>query len=252
MNESIIKRLPITLLSVSKTAKQPSIKRPNGAEWHQFIWVQEGVGTFRIENETFEVGKGKGVFTRKNVPNFYEGENLSTEWCAFDCDDEFINYVLGDKKYLVFDVPAFLENETEELRGFAMGNSTALELSALAYSYIIKLFSAVLRTEDDVIFEIKSYMQNNYYTVVTLDDIADKVNMDKYTMCRYYKQKCNTTIIDDLLKIRIEKSKRMLRYGNDRVEKIGEQCGFESPSYFCKKFKQIVGDSPLQYRKKHM
>ena len=55
--------------------------------------------------------------------------------------------------------------------------------------------------------------------------------------------------MDALLSVRISKAKRMLRYGNDNVEEIGKKCGFESPSYFCKRFRAIVGVTPLQYRK---
>ena len=254
MEDKRKKALPFTLCAVGKCweKQQPAIKRPHGAEWHQFIWVIGGSGTFRMENETFVLKEGEGAFTRAGIPNFYEGEDLRTEWFTFDCDEAFLNYVLGDKDYFIFMVPSFLRRETEDLIRSATGNSTSLELSALAYSYVIKLFEAVLKNEDTIITKVVDYMQNNYHAIVSLDGIAEEVGMDKFALCRLYKQKCGRTIIDDLLKIRIGKAKRMLRYGNESVENIGRACGFETPSYFCKKFRLIVGSTPLQYRKKHM
>ena len=244
--------LPFTLCSVGRSIKQPTIRRPHGELYHQFLWVTKGCGNFRMGNESFVLNEGEGVFTRAGCPCFYNGEDFYTEWCTFYCSDEFVNYVIGDRWYYVFKTPSYLRRETEELIKCAIGKSTTLELSALGYSYVVKLFGATLETEDDIVLKIKNYMQNNYHTIVSLDDLAEYVDMDKFALCKYYKQKCNSTIIDDLLKIRIGKAKRMLRYSGDSIENIGRACGFENPSYFCKKFREHTGDTPLQYRKKHI
>lgn len=45
-------------------------------------------------------------------------------------------------------------------------------------------------------------------------------------------------------------AKRYLLTGSDTVADIAQLCGFASQSYFNYRFKEQVGLSPLQYRKK--
>jgi transcriptional regulator GlxA family with amidase domain len=58
--------------------------------------------------------------------------------------------------------------------------------------------------------------------------------------------------MDELLKIRISKAKRMLRYTGDSIAAISRACGFESPCYFTKRFGEQVGRSPSEYREEYL
>ena len=102
-------KLPLELNTVSSFTKQQAIVRPEGAAWHQFIWVMDGVGTFRMRDESFVLEKGQGIFMRAGAPCSYDGENLYTAWCAFFTTENLISYVIGDKEYLLFDVPDYLK-----------------------------------------------------------------------------------------------------------------------------------------------
>ena len=249
MSENLIKQLPIKLFSVASIDKQFAISRERGADFNQFLWVNNGSGRFNVNGDEFTLKEGEGVFIRHDVPNFYSGDVFGTGWCSFFCTEEFLNYVIGDTKYFIFKMTDYLKSEAEAIRILANGNSTTLALSSAGYSYVCSFFETVLYKEDDAIIKINAYLENNYSSIVSLDDLAMHVGMDKYALCKYYKKKRQTTIMDALLSVRISKAKRMLRYGNDNVEEIGKKCGFESPSYFCKRFREIVGVTPLQYRK---
>ena len=63
-----------------------------------------------------------------------------------------------------------------------------------------------------------------------------------------YKKEHGITVMDDLNRIRIAKAKRFLRYGSASVAEVGKQCGFDSPSYFGKCFKEATGYTPTEYR----
>ena len=52
------------------------------------------------------------------------------------------------------------------------------------------------------------------------------------------------------LTVRLNAAKQHLLAGDDTVAEIAQLCGFSSQSYFNYKFKEQVGMSPLQYRKK--
>ncbi len=273
MAQNYGKKLALELYSVKRTDKQCPINRPIGADFNVFMWVEKGEGFFNIDGDELVLREGDGIFIRHDVPNFYYGENFATAWCSFFCIEEFLNYVIGDKKYFTYKMTDYLMAEYEILRNYINdgsksfvntstydtdvpmvllnGKTTPTALSATGYSFVCSFFDAVLNKEDDVVLKINAYLEKNYSSVVALDDIAEYVGIDKYSLCKFYKKKCNITIMDELFSLRVTKAKRMLRYGSESVEEVGKKCGFESSSYFCKRFKDIVGTSPKQYRKKY-
>lgn len=59
------------------------------------------------------------------------------------------------------------------------------------------------------------------------------------------------TIMHYLLTIRISRAREFLiRFPDKKVLEIAKMCGFESPSYFGKKFKLETGMTPDTFRKK--
>ena len=51
---------------------------------------------------------------------------------------------------------------------------------------------------------------------------------------------------------RMSFAKKLLSSGDLSIGDIVMQCGFESPSYFTKTFKQYFGVTPTQFRKQQM
>ena len=52
-----------------------------------------------------------------------------------------------------------------------------------------------------------------------------------------------------VLSCRIAKAKALLKTGELTIGEITSQCGFSSQAYFNYKFKEVTGETPLQYRK---
>ena len=269
-----MKKLPIEFYSIKHSPKQCKIDLRRGADYNVLMWIEKGSGNFCVDGDEFTLGEGDGIFIRHDVPCTYWGENLATSWCSFFSTEEFLNYVMDDTRYFTYKMTDNLKEEERFMRSYVNdgtdetvdtstyetrtpniilnGKTTPIALSVTCYSFVSMYLETVMNKADNVIIKINAYLEANFPFAISLDDVADAVGMDKFSMCKNYKQKCGTTIMDELLKIRIGKAKRMLRYGNDSIEYIGKACGFETPSYFCKKFRLLVGSTPLQYRKKHM
>lgn len=246
--------LPFELRSIGETLKETPINRKTGPSWNQIIWVKHGKGRFWVGDEEFVLTAGEGAFMRHGIPHSYRaiGDVFHTGWITFESDDSLINYAFADKNYHTFTCPEFLERETNHLLSYATTTGTdKLLLSAMGYSYVADLFAAIMKTTDPTVEKVKDYLLKNFSRPLTLDDIANAVGTDKFSLCRYFAKNHTCSVMDELKHIRISHAKQLLRYSSDSVEEIGVQCGFESPSYFALRFREMTGRTPLEYRKQY-
>ena len=96
--------------------------------------------------------------------------------------------------------------------------------------------------------ELLRYLQTNYNKKVTLQDIANHVNLSKSECSRFFKKITGETIFEYLLKYRIEKSIELLRNTDMTITEIAYETGFMSQSYYDQRFRKVKGISPLKYR----
>ena len=95
---------------------------------------------------------------------------------------------------------------------------------------------------------VRNYMLRNCHEKINLAQLSDMTGYSESRFCVLYNSFFGATPIDDLLNARIEKAKSLLAYGSTSVTEIAEKCGFSSVHYFSRKFKEIVGVSPTQYK----
>ena len=72
--------------------------------------------------------------------------------------------------------------------------------------------------------------------------------MTPNAFCRYFKQRTNKTYFTFLNEIRIERACKLLRDKECLITEVAEKSGFKYISNFNRKFKEIVGKSPSDYR----
>ena len=94
------------------------------------------------------------------------------------------------------------------------------------------------------------FINKNIFREITIDEICSAVHISKYHFCRRFKQNMGMTVMDYILKTRIVLAKNMLEKENTSVSEVSDRCGFSSVSYFCRVFKESVGESPLKYKKR--
>lgn len=250
LESETFRSLPFGLHTLCPDRLQEPTNRPNGFKYHHLLWVTQGCGVYRIGNERFTLSEGEGVFMRAGVPHNYYGENFHTAWCTFSMSEALLD-ALGIEQYFKFKVPSDFERETEELYRYACGSSTLLGRSSAGYSYVIGLFSSILSADEGLASKVRRYLEQKYSEPLTLTCIADAFGIDRFKLCHIYKKEFGTTVMEELNSIRIQKAKQMLRYSTATAEKIGKACGFESPAYFSKCFRETVGCTPIKYRKNY-
>ena len=99
--------------------------------------------------------------------------------------------------------------------------------------------------------DILSFIQEHYAQELSLDEIAEHVNICKSECCRFFKKYMKMTIFDYILFLRVQNSLPLLREG-ESITKIASMTGFSTSAYYGQIFKRYMGCSPSKYRREHM
>lgn len=104
-------------------------------------------------------------------------------------------------------------------------------------------------TEDEnVIGEITNYIKRNYQKHITVDSLSDKFYINKYVMCKKFKAETDSTIMEFLIRVRLNHARELLEETKMTITEIADAVGYNSAKYFTSEFKKKVGVSPVNYR----
>ncbi len=103
----------------------------------------------------------------------------------------------------------------------------------------------------DFIKEIQEYALNKEQRL-TIDQLAKKLSTSRSQLHRKIKSLTGQSITNYINFVRIEKAKEILATTSLHVSEIAYETGFESPTYFSKAFKKVVGVSPTSFRENHI
>ena len=94
------------------------------------------------------------------------------------------------------------------------------------------------------------YIFMNFDKNISLTDIAQAVNLSEGHLRKCFKNETGETIVDFLTAYRIERAKRMMEEGIEKINEISIKAGFASNQYFSYVFKKFEGITPGEYMKK--
>lgn len=95
-----------------------------------------------------------------------------------------------------------------------------------------------------------AYIMNNYNEEITLDKVADHVNMNKNAFCRFFKKGTKKSLFTVVNEVRIAKACHSLTTSSMDVLQICYLSGYNNISNFNRNFKKVTGTSPLEYKKR--
>lgn len=93
------------------------------------------------------------------------------------------------------------------------------------------------------------YLREHYNEPLSIKDVANIAGYSKAHLMRSFKQETGQSFVSYLTDYRLTAASHLLRRTQEPVTAIAASCGFESLSYFIRKFKTRYGISPGTYRK---
>lgn len=123
--------------------------------------------------------------------------------------------------------------------------------------YINKLISRAIELREskkknkygEIIWKAKMFIDQNYAdSSLSLNMVADHVNVSPSHFSTIFSQELSTTFIEYLTSVRISKAKEKLSTTNLKSSEIAYKVGYNDPHYFSHVFKKETGLRPTDYR----
>lgn len=126
------------------------------------------------------------------------------------------------------------------------------QLISLSYDILKKFCSTVhfgkyQNCQSPILVPVLRYIHSNLHTRITLENIADKFNMNANYLCQLFKKQTGERFSEYVLKTKIITAKHLMETTDKAIWEISEYLAFSSPSHFNNVFKKITGTTPKQY-----
>ncbi len=107
-----------------------------------------------------------------------------------------------------------------------------------------------VQAEENVIPQVVAYMDAHYQDPeISMSAIAESFDLSTTRLSTAFKESMHMSPLDYLSLLRAEAAKKLLRETDMPVREIGVKVGYYDPGSFTRRFKQMTGLTPVQYRK---
>lgn len=124
----------------------------------------------------------------------------------------------------------------------------ATECHPIAHAGYINLNK---ESETGYMSQVYDHIIKNFKEKIRLEEVAAIANMSLSSFSRYFKSSVNKSFCDFLSEVRIGHACKLLNEGNMNISQVCFKSGFNTLSNFNRQFKQVMGRTPLQYKKEH-
>ena len=244
--------------------------QPHSHDYYELYFLLDGEREFFIENKMFMVPKNTlivvppfcihktegGPYHRININVSPSLLNKTENEFLLKARDNIAVKITDDYKELIIKLltegakiqSVNIKSKKDSLLALtktiilflSMQESVSLTLASSAYS---------MKYVSPEVLKIIYYINTHYNQQITLKSLCDYFFMSKVSLCKKFKEVMNCSIMEYVMRIRLNKAKVLLRDSSKSIEDVAFECGFSSANYFGLIFKKEIGLSPLNYKK---
>jgi AraC-like DNA-binding protein len=106
------------------------------------------------------------------------------------------------------------------------------------------------QTSNDVVDEALHIIHEEWNNPgLNVQMLSDRLERNRSTLSRMFHQAKGMTLIEYMVRLRIQNALAELKQTNDSIADIAARCGFGGQGYFSRQVRRFTGYSPLQFRK---
>lgn len=236
-------------------------------------YVKKGNCILHLDNESVNFREGEIMIITSGINHLFEAGSAGTTLMQLEFLPEVFSHFdlnIGDESTKLTPVILFSEqnrlikivNNVRIMRA-VQRIVNELELKGKYYRYLVVMYYAELliliyRYMDEAYLPICTndslkkaiaYIRFNYQSDININDVASYTGISERYLRKLFSHHLNLSPLDYLNQIRINKSIELLRNTELSIKEICFLCGFQSPQYFSRIFKQQMGISPREVTK---
>ncbi|MHA4808640.1 GlxA family transcriptional regulator [Flavitalea flava] len=113
------------------------------------------------------------------------------------------------------------------------------------------VFQGQHQHEDAEILQAQKFIEQNFHLEISVETIAEKVNMSKRNFIRRFKNATQNTPLEYLQRVKMESAKKELEKSAQNINTLMYNVGYNDVKTFRKVFKRVTGLTPQDYRRKY-
>lgn len=269
-------------LSICSDRFDDYFQREWGCHWHdefEFAVVREGLAAFTVydgqHNEAVELAPGDGIFIASGYLHSAKGIKPHTVLDNFALPVNFFDISLFEgmaRRNLRPMIKAGIASVTlrasvpsDQPLLFAIREVCAVSDQEVAYELhfieaVCKVWrllmlhvehekgTAAVSSQERRVKEMLSFIHEHFAERITVDDLARASTVSRSECFRCFQAVLGKSPVEYLTEYRLSMATTMLVNSDRTLSEISELCGFSSPSYFGKVFRERCGVSPKRYR----
>lgn len=216
---------------------------PAVREYYLIHHVMAGKGTYYVEEKAYRMQKGDTFLIKPNLLTKYQA----------DGEDPWYYVWIGFNGSLSEDFES-LPPVIKLSPGFFHDIRRVEQVDSLRKEYLVSVLFQMYcqlfcdrKQDKDYVGEVYGYIRYNYMSDITIEGLADMVNLDRRYLSRQFKAKYGLPLKQFLIEFRMEKARQFLRDGMP-VGHVSEMVGYRDICNFHKIFKKFYGKSPGEFR----
>lgn len=251
--------------------------------WHEeieLVYLSKGTLQCAVGNRRFPLRKGEALFINTGIPHaFFEESGIPYEESDIVFHPRLIYGDVGSIFYEKYIVPLM---RCPSMAGFAFRKDldwqreaalsikeavTVCRTKPELYEFTVRealtnVFTLLLRHNSGELQQTEArssflmervkrmldYFHSHYQESISVEQLAKQANICKRECQRDFKKVLGLTPTQYFEQYRLAMSLRLLTESSCSIIEIADQCGFQSPSYFTKLFREKYGVTPTAFR----
>lgn len=224
-------------------------------------WIK----TQRIENDSEIASLCKGAFILAET-GLVNGKSCATHWTAHEifqrkypevnlipekiiCEDNGI-YSSGGAYSILNFILYLIERNFGRETAIWCSKVSEIEFDRVSQNEFI-IFSGQKDHSDEPIKKAQLYIENNYRDKLSVDEIAQIVNLNGRSFLRRFKKATYNTPLAYIQRVKVEAAKKKLESTTKTVLEVMYAIGYHDEKAFRTTFRKYSGLSPKEYQRKY-
>lgn len=235
---------------------------------YMFVLAYDNETTVYINDKKIETSPNTLFCLSPEIQHQEIQNYIPPKYCAIFIDKDFFekNLKIYTEQMILFD-GLVLDVKTpkldslikdfiaESLNQHLSKETLLLNLSTLVTHEIIRTVvdyetNIVSDSDNIIINETIKFMNIHYDKEISVDDLATVAQLSKSHFSKLFSQSMKISPMEYLKTLRLQNGKKMLLSKQLSVTQISQQCGFNSPSYFTKLFKDMFDETPKEFMRR--